>query len=237
MPTPRPPPGTPCIALFDLDGTLTWGDTLMIFLAGYLLRHPLRCLRLWRLPLVVFDYAFRTRDRGVLKGGVIRTVMGGDSRARIDAWADSFVAGLHARGAFRPAALRVLEEHRAAGDQLVLLSASPDLYVPRIGRLLGFDRTICTGIRWQRSTADSDRDSPADRLDGALATPNRRGEEKSSCLAWLRSQLPGMPVMAYGNSASDLPHMKLADGALLVNAAGAARRQAATLGLTVASWS
>jgi phosphoserine phosphatase len=46
-----------------------------------------------------------------------------------------------------------------------------------------------------------------------------------------------MPVMAYGNRASDLPHMKLADGALLVNAAGAARRQAATLGLTVASWS
>jgi hypothetical protein len=30
----------PCVALFDLDGTLTWRDTLLPFLAGYLIRHP-----------------------------------------------------------------------------------------------------------------------------------------------------------------------------------------------------
>jgi phosphatidylglycerophosphatase C len=215
----------PRLALFDLDGTLTWRDTLSGFLAGYARRHPATWLRLWRLPFVLASYLIVDRDRGALKAGVIRIVMGGETRARIDAWADTFVAGLARRGTFRPAALAVLEGHRAAGDHLVLLSASPDLYVPRIGRLLGFERTLCTEIRWR-----------AEILDGALATPNRYGAEKSSCLAWLRLQYPGATVMAYGNSASDLPHLQQADGALLVNASAAARRQAASLGLPVAQW-
>jgi phosphatidylglycerophosphatase C len=218
---------TACVALFDLDGTLTWRDTLVSFLTGYLKRHPARAFRLWRLPLALAAYLCVTHDRGALKSAMIRIVMGGDARARIDAWADAFVAGLDARGIFRPAALAVVEEHRAAGDHLVLLSASPDLYVPRIGRRLGFERTLCTGIRW----------SAEDLLDGALITANRRGEEKSSCLAWLRTQYPGLPVVAYGNSASDLPHLRLADGALLVNGNAAARRAAAALGLAVAEWS
>jgi phosphatidylglycerophosphatase C len=214
------------VAVFDLDGTLTWRDTLVSFLGGYLQHHPARCGRLWRLPLAAAAYLCLSRDRGALKSAMIRMVMGGEPRARIDAWADTFVAGLEARGTFRPGALAALEEHRAAGDHLVLLSASPDLYVPRIGRLLGFERTLCTEIRWRQ-----------DLLDGALATPNRRGEEKSSCLAWLRTQYPGLPVVAYGNSDSDLPHLRLADGAMLVNAGAAARRAAAALGLAVAEWS
>ena len=226
MPPTGPSRQSRRVALFDLDGTLTWHDTLVIFLAGYLLRHPAQWLRLWRLPLAVANYLCFTRDRGALKSAVIRIVMGGEPRSRIDAWADTFVASLRRRGVFRPAALTMLEEHRAAGDHLVLLSASPDLYVPRIGRLLGFERTLCTEIQWRDAI-----------LDGALATPNRRGEEKAVCLAWLRMQYPGLPVMAYGNSASDLPHLKLADGALLVNAHAAARREAAALNLPVAHWS
>jgi phosphoserine phosphatase len=99
------------------------------------------------------------------------------------------------------------------------------LYVPRIGALLGFERTLCTEVAWRR-----------DRLDGALRSPNRRGEEKSNCLAWLRSQYPGLPVVAYGNSASDLPHMRKADRALLVNANGPARDEAAADGIPVADW-
>jgi phosphatidylglycerophosphatase C len=221
---------SPCVALFDLDGTLTWSDTLTEFLIGYALRHPTRCLRLWRLPATLLRYFVRGRDRGLLKSRVIRIVMGADSRAAIDAWAEAFVGSLRTRQKFRPAALAVLETHRAAGDHLVLLSASPDLYVPRIGRLLGFERTLCTEIEWRH-------DPPhGDRLDGALRTPNRRGEEKSRCLAGLRAQYAGLPVVAYGNSASDLPHLRQADRALLVNGNASARRSAAAGGIPAADW-
>jgi phosphatidylglycerophosphatase C len=212
------------VALFDLDGTLTWRDTLLPFLVGYLRAHPRRLLRLWRLPTALMRFLV-DRDRGELKSRAIRMVMGGESRVLIDAWADSFVSSLKPRRVFRPDALAMLEAHRAAGDHLVLLSASPDLYVPRIGRLLGFERTLCTEIRWA-----------ADRLDGALITENRHGAEKLRCLVWLRAQYRNLPIIAYGNSASDLEHLRNADRAMLVNASAGARRKADEAGIPVSDW-
>lgn len=218
------PPAPATLALFDLDGTLTWHDTLAPFLAGYTLRHPTRLLRLWRLAPALAAYAL-SRDRGRLKSKVIRAFMGGDSRDSIDAWAERFARSLAARGMFRPAALAALDGHRAAGDHLVLLSASPDLYVPRIARLLGFERTLCTELLWR-----------GNRLDGGLKTANRRGEEKLRCLAALRVEYPEVRIIAYGNSASDLAHLRRADRALLVNGNAAARRRAAQAGIGTADW-
>lgn len=208
-----------------MDGTLTWRDTLLPFLLGFLRRKPYRALGLWRMPLALARY-WRDRDRGALKSSVIRMLLGGEKRAVLDAWAQTFVASLKLKQRFRPLALAVVETHRAAGDHLVLLSASPDLYVPLVGELLGFERTLCTELVWQ-----------GERLDGRLKTPNRRGEEKLHCLIWLREQYPGVPVIAYGNSASDLDHLRQADSALLVNADGAARRLAAKANIAVSSWS
>ena len=214
----------PWVALFDLDGTLTWRDTLLPFLVGFLGRRPHRALGLWRLPFALGSY-WRDRDRGALKSRVIRMIMGGERRAVIDAWADAFVNHLKPKQRFRPLALAVVEAHRAAGDRLVLMSASPDLYVPLIGRLLGFERTVCTEVEWH-----------ADRLDGHLKSANRRGEEKLRCMAWLREQYPALPIIAYGNSASDLDHMRHADRALLGNGNDAARRLAAKWDIAVSYW-
>jgi phosphatidylglycerophosphatase C len=213
------------VALFDLDGTLTHHDTLLPFLAGYLVRHPLRLLRVWRLVPALLRFALAGRDRGLLKSRAIRAVMGGEARPIVEAWAQAFVAALHPDGAFRTAGLAVLEAHRSAGDRLVLLSASPDLYVPLIGRMLGFERTVCTEIRWD-----------GDLLNGELRTSNRRGTEKVRCLEWLRTEYPGAPIVAYGNSESDLPHMQRADRAVLVNANRRTRRLAAEMGIATADW-
>jgi phosphatidylglycerophosphatase C len=214
----------PWVALFDLDGTLTWRDTLLPFLLGFMRRHPLRLLRLWPLPFALYAY-WRDRDRGVLKSRIIRMVMGGARRQVLEAWTESFVGALKPRRKFRPLALAILETHRAAGDHPVLLSASPDLYVRDIGRLLGFELTLCTELLWS-----------GDRLDGHLKTQNRRGEEKLRCLNWLREQYRDVPIIAYGNSASDLDHLRHADRALLVNGDGAARRLAAKFGIAVSNW-
>jgi len=213
------------VALFDLDGTLTHRDTLLPFLAGYLVRHPARVARLWRLAPALLEFALRGRDRGRLKSRAIGAVMGADGRAGIHAWAEEFVAALGPGEKFRAEALAQVEAHRSAGDHLVLLSASPDLYVPLIGRLLGFERTVCTEIRWA-----------GERLDGGLNSENRRGEEKVRCLERLRAEYPHAAVVAYGNSTSDLPHLRRADRALLVNGNPAARRQAARAGIPSVRW-
>ena len=221
----NPAPPRRFVALFDLDGTLTWRDTLLPFLLEYLARHPSRWLKVWRLPFALWDFLAEGRDRGLLKSRLIRMAMEGAGRAAVDAFADSFVDSLQSRRRLRPTALAVLEAHRAAGDHLVLLSASPDLYVPRIGRALGFELTLCTEIAWQ-----------GERLLGSLKTANRRGAEKTRCLAWLRGRYPNIPVIAYGNSASDLDHMRQADRALLVNGSSRARDAAARSGIPTATW-
>jgi phosphatidylglycerophosphatase C len=212
------------LALFDLDGTLTRRDTLAQYLTGYLREHRAR----WRgvpaaLPSLA-RYALGAIGRGELKSVWIAAILGGCTRAEIESWTARFVPQLIESGLLADARA-TLEQHRQAGDYLVLLSASPDLYVPEIGRALGFAESVCTGIEWLDG-----------HITGKLATPNRRGAEKARCLAALRTQHPGLPVTAYGNAASDLPHLALAERGVLVNAPARARRRAAQLGVSCVRW-
>jgi len=219
--TAQPPA---CVAVFDLDGTITPHDTLVGFLSGYARLHPRGLWRLWRLPFSLLRFAAGLSDRGRLKSSLIRQVMSGARREDVEAWARLYCASRLPR-LLNPGAVTAIERHRAAGDRLVLLSASVDLYVPQIARTLGFDEAICTGVSWN-----------GDRLDGRLTTPNRRGEEKRRCIAVLRERFPGSRIAAYGNAASDFPQLLAVDEPLLVNANGRTRRRGAALGLACAEW-
>lgn len=197
---------TGTLAVFDLDGTITRHDTLLPFLGGFLLRHPWRLLRLALALPAVARYPLR-RDRGAVKGALIHAALGGLTRARLERWCARFVPRVLQRGLYVEA-LEAIAQHRARGDRLLLMSASTDLYVPRIAAALGFDESVCTRVRWR---AD-------ERLDGHLATPNCSGEEKRRCLAALITRDAPQRVVAYGNAGSDLPHLRLAQQGFLVNA-------------------
>jgi phosphatidylglycerophosphatase C len=214
----------PDVALFDLDGTLTRHDTLAGYLAGFLREHPARYVRMLRVLPVLTRFALHRADRGELKAVAIGAAMGGFLRAEVQAWTTRFVPPLIAHGMFADA-LATLERHRQAGDTLVLLSASPDLYVPEIARQLGFFAAMCTGMRWE-----------GERLTGELATANRRGAEKVRCLTELRASYPQRRIIAYGNAGSDLAHLALADHGVLVNGSRAARRDAARLNIERVTW-
>ncbi len=213
------------LAVFDLDGTITRRDTLAPYALGFLLRR-----RLWRLPALVFvapvviGYALGLIDRGGLKSAFIRAALGGCRREALECWTGRFIDHLTANGVF-PQAIDTIREHARARDHLVLLSASTDLYVPMIGHRLGFQEVICTGVRWA-----------GERLVGTLTTPNRRGEEKARCVAQLRARYPGIEMVAYGNAASDLEHLKLVERGILVNGSARARSQAARAGITCTEW-
>ena len=43
-----------------------------------------------------------------------------------------------------------LREHLGKCDRVILLSASPDLYVPALGRELGIEEVICTRVTFDR---------------------------------------------------------------------------------------
>jgi len=193
------------LAVFDLDGTITRHDTLMPYVMDCLWRKPWRLPRLLLLPLLAFGYLLH-RDRGRFKGALLRATIGGLPRAWLEARAAGFVPRLLRRGLFAEA-LRAIGEHRARGDRLLLMSASIDLYVPLIGGALGFGQTICSQVRW----------NPDGTLDGRLASANCHGEEKRRCLQALIARDSPQRLYAYGNSGSDLSHMRLANQAYLIN--------------------
>ena len=210
------------LALFDLDGTITRRDTLFPFVLGVCLRRPWRLLRvLGAMPPALVRYFFRDRDRGKLKQALIVAGLGGMDRAELAQATRRFVSRLRARG-MHPEALARIEAHRASGDYLVLMSASPDIYVPAIARALGFNETICTGVRWDGM-----------RLCGELVTENRRGEEKRRCVEQLRQRMPGRKIAAYGNSASDVAHLQVCDHGYLVNGGTRAVREAARANVAI----
>ena len=209
------------IALFDLDGTLTRRDSLLPYVLGFCLCHPLRLPRLLVMPWHLLRYAFAHRDRGELKQALIVAGLRGATREEIARWNDRFVRRLLERG-LHPEALERLAKHRAHGDYLVLMSASPDLYVPAVARALKFNETICTGVRWNGMV-----------LSGELTTPNRRAEEKLRGVEALRSRHDGSQITGYGNSASDVLHLRACDAAHLVNASPRAALEAARAGVTV----
>lgn len=191
--------------VFDLDGTLTRHDTFLPFVGGLLLRTPQRW---WRTPGLLWlfvQYGMRRLDRGELKGAVLHLLFRGLPRTRIEAWAQAH-AGNVLRGGMHAEGLAAWRAHKDAGDELVLLSASPDLYVPLIGAALGADQTLCTPILWE-----------GEHLDGRLAGPNHRGVVKTLVLEGLASHRLGMKTVAYGNSPPDLDHMLRCDEAIYVN--------------------
>jgi phosphatidylglycerophosphatase C len=191
---------------------------------GFLHRHPTRVAGLARVLPALVRFARGRADRGELKAAFIRATLGGVPREVLEAWTARFVPRLLARG-LRADARSEIARYRASGDRLVLLSASVDLYVPAIGRALGFDEVLCTELRWDGT-----------RLDGALAGPNRRGDEKARCLAELRRRHPGLRIVAYADAASDLAHLAVADRGVLVNGTPGTRRTARGLGLECVRW-
>jgi phosphatidylglycerophosphatase C len=210
------------VAVFDLDGTITRRDTLWPYLRGFARRHPRAGF--WPRVLAAVARYPLDRDRGRLKSRLIRIAMGGASRLEVEAWTADYVASL-GDAELCPGALDAIAEHRMAGDRLVLLTASVDLYVPALGRRLGFDEMICTEVAW--------RDA---RLDGALVTENRRAEEKRRCVDAIRARFPGARLAAYGNARSDFAHLSAVDEPVLVNAQNGLRRDGEKLGFRTAEW-
>lgn len=220
---PREP--APRLVFFDLDGTITRRDTLSGYLLGFALAHPLRLVRFAAVLPDLLRFAF-DRDRGRLKGALVSKIMGGVTRTMVEEWNRRYLPTLMRRGVFAEARAAI-EHHRHAGDHLVLMSATVDLYVPAIATELGFAESICTPVRWREDGT----------LDGTLAAANVRDVEKARHLKQLSARHPGKRLVGYGNSTPDLDHLKLVDRAVLINAGKRLRKAAAKLPVEFKYWS
>lgn len=189
---PRP------LAAFDLDGTLTRRDTLMPFLLRAIGRNrTYRALLASSLPLAR-GAALGGSHRDEAKAVVLQRVFAGLPLAALAEAAESFADHVVANSLRADVRERV-DWHRSEGHELVLVSASPELYVTPIGRRLGFDAVLAT-----RLEVDADG-----RLTGRIEGANCRGPEKVVRLREWRGG-PLAVTYAYGDSAGDREMLALA---------------------------
>ncbi len=214
------------VALFDLDRTITRHDTYIPFLLGFLRTRPGRLWRVIPLPFAVVLYALGRRDNAWLKARFLSAVLGEVHRAEIDPWAERFVERVLERG-LRRRARAVIEGHRDAGHELILATASLDLYVARLADRLGFDRVICSAAEWR----------PDGTLSGRLDGPNCRGQAKLAAFrAALDTARDRLHLIAYSDHHDDLPILTEADRGIAVNPTRRLRDAAGSANLELQDW-
>jgi HAD superfamily hydrolase (TIGR01490 family) len=184
------------LALFDFDGTITTSDTMFGFVwhahgpvrawLGLLCLSPI--LVAHRVGLVPADRA---------KVALLRWFFGGQNRAAMEAWAASFADAIDR--VVRPAALERLAWHREQGHDVVVVSASLDVWVAPWAERHGL-RLLCTSGRFD-----------GDVFTGDLACPNCNGAEKEARIRAALDLDAYDSVYGYGDSEGDAEMLGLAD--------------------------
>ncbi|MGZ4688615.1 MAG: HAD-IB family hydrolase [Acidimicrobiia bacterium] len=196
------------VAAFDFDGTLSRKDSLGPFLELVCGRAQLYRALARRAP-VLAGIAVGIGDRDAQKERLVGSMLAGRSATSVRESGARYARSLIEGDALRPEMLDRVAWHRAEGHEIVIVSASLDVYLEPLGPMLGVDHVICT-----RLGVGSD-----DRIDGRLEGGNVRGAEKVRRIqAWLGPE--PTELWAYGDSACDRELLAHADHAHRVGRRG-----------------
>ena len=185
----------PVIAAFDLDGTLTEGGSVFLWL-----RYIAGTARTYRAaasllgPIIVG--ALRSgpaADRA--KERLFRKLLAGRDLNTVRAASRDFVLQ-HVSAHARTLTVERLAWHHEQGHDIVIVSASPEIYV----------RVVAEHFHAQGALGTRLAVDPLDKLTGGYLGKNCRGTEKMRRLSeWIEGRsYPREPVIyAYGNSRGD----------------------------------
>ncbi|PKP85008.1 MAG: HAD-IB family hydrolase [Alphaproteobacteria bacterium HGW-Alphaproteobacteria-2] len=212
-------------AIFDLDRTLTCRPTWLRFLLFANRGRPGFAPDLAMLGWMALRWQLGRASRDDVKEAGLACLRWAD-RSELSRLGEAFARRECASG-LRPGALRGLEQHRAEGDALVLMTAAPEITALPLARALRFDHVICTPVCWTQEG----------RLTGRIALPNCYGAVKAARLDTLAEELGGIEIAAaYSDHISDLGLLRRAARGVAVNPSPALRRAALTEGLEIVDW-
>ncbi|EPF77388.1 HAD-IB family hydrolase [Acinetobacter rudis] len=184
------------LALFDFDGTLYSGDSFTRFIfytcsKRHILKNGLKILP-WIQAYYLKLYPARSM-RPKLFSAIFSQTNLDELQPIIQDYAKQLITGLN------PELYQQLLQHQQQGDDVVLVSASVDIYLEAVCQLLEID-LICT------QTEKIDR-----ILTGKYITPDCSEIQKSLRIQQHYQLKDYQYIYAYGNSNEDMDMLKLAD--------------------------
>jgi len=196
-------------ALFDFDGTLIGGDSIILFMR-YAWRKKL-CSAADVLRFLIAGGLFTLHLVPPKRGKEIALgFLKGRSRAEFTAAAEDFCQSVLAPRLYRQGA-EAVRRHLDAGQETLLITASPTFYLEPLRAMLGFSAVLGTEY-----AADE-----TGRFTGEIEGQNCRGDQKplrlQEYLAKTGSQMDAEASSAYGDSTHDLPMLGMVGHAYAVN--------------------
>lgn len=194
------------VAAFDFDGTLAKGDSLVPFVIRLLGNRKVAQAVLAHAPAFA-AISLGKGDRDKTKEKFIARLLAGHSAEEVHALGNTFADDLLSTRMFDDTLGRV-SWHRDQGHELVLVSASLDVYLKPLCEQLGFDGSVTTLLEIEDGKAT-----------GRLVGSNVRAVEKVRRLEeWLGTD--DVELWAYGNSSGDYELLERANHAFWVDKKG-----------------
>jgi len=189
------------VAAFDLDGTLSKRDTLLPFLRGLCGNLALiQAVVAVGGPLATALIRNGNSLRGEVKDQLLARLVDGMTVADVTVAGQRYAHHVAASPGLRPAIYERWRHHLDAGHEVVIISASLEVYVNPLAHVLGGHAGLGTKLE---TRADG-------TLTGHIDGANCRGQEKVRRLeAWLAATAPDgddpddVEIFAYGDSSGD----------------------------------
>ncbi len=199
-------------ALFDLDHTLLPFDTQALFCNFVLQREPWRAVYLlWFLPVVPLAAAKLVSLRWMKR--LFSSYLWGMPKEKLDRYAKEFAETVVRQVAY-PAVVAEVKRHRDEGRILILNSASPEIYVADIARVLGFDHWVATRL------------APRERMPflPEIIGPNNKHGAKIPAMKHLLPEdfdpAAGRPLpdsWGYSDSSADVPLLSVCEHGVMIH--------------------
>ncbi|WP_034622814.1 HAD family hydrolase [Desulfovermiculus halophilus] len=190
---------TTSLALFDFDGTLTFKDSLSDFIA-YAVGRPRMLTGACLLSPVLAAYAIKLLDNGRAKQKVLTHFFAGWRTEELRALGSAYALERLPR-ILRPQGLERINWHQRQGHEVVVVSASPDIWLRAWTTSMQIDLI---------GTVLEEKDG---RITGRYHGRNCHGKEKARRIGQKYYPAGYSNVYAYGDTPGDRPMLALADQA------------------------
>ena len=189
------------LALFDFDGTLCKKDSFTGFIFYALSKRHIVKQGIKILPWIQ-AYYLNAYPAHAMRSKLFRAMFSNANVLELEQIAQEYAANLISQ--LNPPLLKQLKQHQSLGDDVVLVSASVDVYLQHVCALLNID-LICTHTEQVNNT-----------YTGQYTTPDCSSEQKKLRILEKYSLDHYSVIYAYGNSMEDNEMLALADHAYMV---------------------